>query len=615
MDVTAISCMDDDLSARFQSFSLTEEEQGEVILSQDDVVDSVAECQSSLFGKVISQKPPNLVGLRNTMEKVWGHPKNFRVLAVGNGIFQFIFPSDMEASRVLRGKPWFFNNNFLNLERWQSNKALKDYCFDFTPMYIQVWGLPLQFMSKDVGVKLGMKFGDVDDVRIPQSGTREGRFLRIRTTINVKQPLKRGSLIKLSDAAPSWVEFRYEKLPAFCRYCGKVGHEFLGCNQRFLDMEDEVFRIAQYGDWLRASPATQPGRRPSHHSPEAHAGNSNSDLESHDSSAKNQVSKGNKSQDEASLPNPQGKEDVQDSTRKPSNSTHEEMLTEAYLAEKAEKSVGLKSLSSPGLEGNLLTPYQEQILKNFAKPFSPNVIPSIMNTPPLSGPTQITNTPSPKLPSPLKSPNQNSTTTSPPTTQTIAPMFGQSKPIRPTNNFPTHSTPPPDNSPPEQNITLLSPNFPNPPSSKPPLPPPSLPTENLHQASLIKLCSPTQISKPTLVDIPISVAPPNQKIPKKRFVWALPQARGRRHVLKELDHNSQPPSLALPTPKLSLNHNGKRSLENLNPLANVVGKTSSCKDGAAQKKARSADMVASMAKDTNTAMVVETSLNWSPTDQ
>ncbi|KAH7847981.1 hypothetical protein Vadar_032357 [Vaccinium darrowii] len=105
------SSSDNDLCTRFKSFSLTDEEQGEILLSHDDVVESVAECRSSLFGKVISQKPPNLVGLRNTMEKVWGNPKDFRVLAVGEGIFQFIFLTELEASRVLRGKPWFFNNH------------------------------------------------------------------------------------------------------------------------------------------------------------------------------------------------------------------------------------------------------------------------------------------------------------------------------------------------------------------------------------------------------------------------------------------------------------------------------------------------------------------------
>lgn len=83
---------EDDLSLRLKSFTLTDDEQGEIFLSHADVMDSEAECRKSLFGKVISQKSPNLFGLKNTMEKVWGNPKDFRVLAIGDGIFQFIFP-------------------------------------------------------------------------------------------------------------------------------------------------------------------------------------------------------------------------------------------------------------------------------------------------------------------------------------------------------------------------------------------------------------------------------------------------------------------------------------------------------------------------------------------
>ncbi|KAH7841581.1 hypothetical protein Vadar_031758 [Vaccinium darrowii] len=209
---------DDDLSLRFRSFTLTEDEQEEVLLSRDDVVASEAECRTSLFGKVISQKPPNLVGLRSTMEKVWGNPKKFRVLVAGDGIFQFIFPTEMDATRVLRGKPRFFNNHYLNLERWKPNIHPKHYCFNITPVWVQAWGIPLQYLSKDVGVKLGLKFGDVDEVIIPNTGSRDGRFLRIRTYLDVSQPLKWGCMIRFSTAPPVWVEFRYEKLPVFCRY-------------------------------------------------------------------------------------------------------------------------------------------------------------------------------------------------------------------------------------------------------------------------------------------------------------------------------------------------------------------------------------------------------------
>ncbi|KAI8535979.1 hypothetical protein RHMOL_Rhmol10G0219000 [Rhododendron molle] len=360
-EIAAITQVDDELSRRLKSFTLTDAEQGEILLSQDDVVESLAECRTSLLGKVISQKPPNLVGLKITMEKVWGNPRNFRVLAVGDGVFQFIFPTELDASRVLRGKPWFFNNHFLNLVRWQPDKAIKDYSFDLTPMWIQAWGLPLQFLSKDVGVKLGLRFGDVNEVIIPQTGSRDGRFLRIRTYLNVTQPLKRGCMVRLPNAAPIWVEFRYEKLPSFCRYCGRVGHELLTCDKRFLDMEDEVYRAGEYGEWLRASPATQQGRRHDGSAPAGRSRAEESNSASGESSAGNQ---GRDSQVENSNSNSRQlrKEDISVTVDKAKDSTHEEMLTEAFLAE---RSVEFNPHPNPEPKGNQLTPFMEQVLKNF----------------------------------------------------------------------------------------------------------------------------------------------------------------------------------------------------------------------------------------------------------
>ncbi|KAH7841882.1 hypothetical protein Vadar_002910 [Vaccinium darrowii] len=289
------SQFEDDLSHRLKSFTLTDVEQDDVVLSQDDVVESVAECRSSLFGKVISQKPANLVGLKNTMEKVWGNPKKFRVLAVGDGIFQFVFPSELAATRVLRGKPWFFNNHFLILERWKPDIPPKDYCFNITPMWIQVWGIPLQFLSKDVGVKIGLKFGDVDDVVIPHSGSREGRFLRIRTVVDASQPLKWG-----------------------------------------------LFRPAEYGDWLRASPATQQGRRQNNPTSEGRRSTADSVSDFGESLAENQGSDSRKGVTNSKNCGNLISADLNGVSK---NDAHAEMVTEAYLAERS-KDCGISNFES-----------------------------------------------------------------------------------------------------------------------------------------------------------------------------------------------------------------------------------------------------------------------------
>ncbi|KAH7851261.1 hypothetical protein Vadar_009169 [Vaccinium darrowii] len=214
---------DDNLSDRLRSFHLTEEEQSEIALLSEDVKASKEECRTSIFGKIISQKAVNFSGLRSTMEMVWGYPKNFRVLEIGNGIYQFILPSETAVIRILNGKPWYFNNNFLVLERWNPNIQPHLYKFNLTPIWIRIWGLPIQCVSKEVGLKLGSRIGYADDVAIPVTGSKNGRFVRVRVHMDVTLPLKRGCLVKLGTIKPFGVEFRYERLPNFCRYCGMPG--------------------------------------------------------------------------------------------------------------------------------------------------------------------------------------------------------------------------------------------------------------------------------------------------------------------------------------------------------------------------------------------------------
>ncbi|KAH7840407.1 hypothetical protein Vadar_016441 [Vaccinium darrowii] len=267
LSITNHTMSDDELTTRFLSFKLTVDEQNEVALFEEDVKASENECRSSLFGKIISQKPANLTGLKNTMGLIWGNPKNFRVIEVGKDLYKFILPSEVDVIRILNSKPWFFNNHFLNLERWNPKLLPHQYCFDFTSTWVQIWGLPIQYMSMEVGLKLGTKLGTVEDVSIPITGSKDGRFIRVKVYVNITLPLKRGCMVKLASSKPFWVEFRYERLPTFCCYCGMVGHDLQGCDKRFFDMENDELKDSEYGAWIRASPATRPSQKSSTSTP------------------------------------------------------------------------------------------------------------------------------------------------------------------------------------------------------------------------------------------------------------------------------------------------------------------------------------------------------------
>ncbi|KAH7863457.1 hypothetical protein Vadar_017734 [Vaccinium darrowii] len=513
--------LDDDLSNRFRSFKLTSEEQSEVTLIQDDVKFSEEECRSSLFGKIISQKPVNFSGLRTTMGLVWGNPKNFRVIEVGKGIYQFILPSEVDVIRILNGKPWFFNNHFLILERWNPKLQPSQYCFNFTPIWVQIWGLPIQFISTEVGLKLGSNIGTVEDVAIPVTGSKEGRFVRVRVYMDISVPLRRGCMVKLAQRAPFWVEFRYERLPMFCRYCGMVGHEFLNCDKRFFDIQEDELRDAQYGPWIRASPSTHSSRNKSGPTPSRHSSSGESSMAGSENLAADKV--GQYTNSFSKIVSKGGT--ARSTGARNSNSAHEELVAESRIQDKFSDLLPIQNNSPDGL-----TPAQEKALQIWraSNPIKASAqyskTPAVVEDPITSSPSPITSIPLTHMGHPQNTPTLASTKvhplTSPPLPDHVTPSQNITpKPV----SLPSHSTQILNQTHgPTQSLST-------PPivssSNKPDIPPQStnpLPSSIEALDSAIPLL-PTLPSLSTdldqiLVDAPISTAAPKRFYRKKKGV-------------------------------------------------------------------------------------------------
>lgn len=78
-------------------------------------------------------------------------------------------------------------------------------------------------------------------------------FFRIKITIEVTTPLKRGLLFQGVEGEKQWVQVKYERLPIFCFMCGIIGHGEDKCPTRydagFVEPEGEL----PYGSWMRVN--------------------------------------------------------------------------------------------------------------------------------------------------------------------------------------------------------------------------------------------------------------------------------------------------------------------------------------------------------------------------
>ncbi|KAH7862150.1 hypothetical protein Vadar_000729 [Vaccinium darrowii] len=269
--------MEEEILSKLSSFTLTNEEDEAVKLVAEDFKLSKQECLLSVMGKIITQKGINLGGLRAAMELAWGYPKGLKVMEVGGGIYQFVFGNETDLIRVLAGSPWLFNNQLIVLQRCMEGVKPDGINFSFSPFWIQLRAIPLEFMSTDVGKKMMVGFGEVEDVVMAKLNGNQGRCLRVKVELDIKKPLPRGKKIYTANWEPVLVPFQYEKLPFFCHYCGVVGHDDRACLGKYNDMKAGILKENQYGGWLKASPVKASFRRRAEKRPEYPSAESSAD--------------------------------------------------------------------------------------------------------------------------------------------------------------------------------------------------------------------------------------------------------------------------------------------------------------------------------------------------
>ena len=231
-----------------KNLQLTKEEEEEIFISSNSSPNLLEECALSLFGKLLVDRNQNQRALKNTLRTTWKMGSDLRIVEVGDNVLQFKFNSMFQLEWVERNGPWNFENNLLLLSRWRKGLTGANLVFTHAPFWIQVWGLPFEYMTEEAGRNIGSKLGRVMEVDKRSWQADQARFMRVRIDLPLEKPLRRGVYISNMDGDRCWVSFKYERLPTFCFSCGKLGHDEKHCGV----VAEKQSMEKQYGDWLRA---------------------------------------------------------------------------------------------------------------------------------------------------------------------------------------------------------------------------------------------------------------------------------------------------------------------------------------------------------------------------
>lgn len=142
--------MELDVIQRLEKFQLSGVEDGGVDIDPTDIKGSEDLCEKSLVGRIFGDFSVNYTGLKQTMTKLWCDEGELKVIELQHQMYQFVFTKDDERKRVLDKRPWTFDNQLLVIHPWQEGIDSNPSAFSVTPMWLQAWRIPVQWLSSEV---------------------------------------------------------------------------------------------------------------------------------------------------------------------------------------------------------------------------------------------------------------------------------------------------------------------------------------------------------------------------------------------------------------------------------------------------------------------------------
>uniref|UniRef100_A0A1J3K5X0 DUF4283 domain-containing protein n=1 Tax=Noccaea caerulescens TaxID=107243 RepID=A0A1J3K5X0_NOCCA len=173
----------------------------------------------------------NLRSLIAVLPRIWNQP-DVHGRIIDGGRFQFIFPTEESMETVLRRGPWAFAERMVVLQRW--TPYMMPDLLNFIPFWIQIRGIPLQYMNQDVIAHIGRAMGLLMDIdynaeAIARVEYARVEYARVRLNLDVTQPLRFQKNFQFTQGFNTLLRFRYERLRGFCEVCGILTHDSGAC--------------------------------------------------------------------------------------------------------------------------------------------------------------------------------------------------------------------------------------------------------------------------------------------------------------------------------------------------------------------------------------------------
>ncbi|XP_019164464.1 PREDICTED: uncharacterized protein LOC109160636 [Ipomoea nil] len=183
----------------------------------------------AVVGRFLTTKLVKLEFMKQVMASVWQPVRGVQVTEIQPGLFLFVFYHRTDIDYVLDGGPWGFENNTLVCREVVAGAVPGEVELRSVDMWVQLHGLPMGYTSDTVLEHTGNFIGTFVKHDERFTGAPWLTFYRVRVSIAVGKPLRRGMKLVKWDKTVCRITFRYERLHKHCSFCGMMGHVHMFC--------------------------------------------------------------------------------------------------------------------------------------------------------------------------------------------------------------------------------------------------------------------------------------------------------------------------------------------------------------------------------------------------
>lgn len=184
-----------------------------------------------LLARVITDRTTMDQAFSSLMLRAWKVDPYTIIRPVSRNCYLIEFVTEEEKRRVSLEGPWTFKGDLVATRHVSSHADLKPEHIAFATVWIQYYGVPLNSLTDEGLFIMGEECGT--PVAPPVKGfANKRRFVRIKTMINLAEPISDRVEVTHPTLGVIKVLCLFVKVNRICRFCGDLGHEFIGCHKR-----------------------------------------------------------------------------------------------------------------------------------------------------------------------------------------------------------------------------------------------------------------------------------------------------------------------------------------------------------------------------------------------